>query len=55
MAKYQCSICGEIYDEDIEKVKFDDLPDDWVCPLCRSPKSAFVLMGGEKKQAPKTE
>ncbi len=46
MAKYQCTICGEIYDEAIEKVKFDDLPDDWVCPLCRSPKSAFVLMGG---------
>ncbi len=46
MAKYQCTICGEIYDEAIEKVKFEDLPDDWVCPLCRSPKSAFVLMGG---------
>ena len=53
MAKYQCSVCGEIYDEDIEKVKFEDLPDDWVCPLCRSPKSAFVLMGSapEKREA----
>ena len=54
MAKYQCTICGEIYDESIEKVKFEDLPDDWVCPLCRSPKSAFVLMG-EEASAPKKE
>ncbi len=51
MAKYQCTICGEIYDEAIEKVKFDDLPDDWVCPLCRSPKSAFVLMDGSETPA----
>ena len=55
MAKYQCTVCGEIYDEAIEKVKFEDLPDDWVCPLCRSPKSAFVLMGGSQTDAPKTE
>lgn len=41
MAVYKCKICGEIYDEAIEPVKFDDLPDDWVCPLCKSPKSAF--------------
>ena len=55
MAKYQCTVCGEIYDEAIEKVKFEDLPDDWVCPLCRSPKSAFVLMGGSQTDAPKKE
>ena len=47
MAVYRCSICGEIYDEDVEPVKFDDLPDDWVCPLCRSPKSAFVRVDDE--------
>ena len=45
MAKYRCSICGEIYDEEYEGVKFEDLPDDWRCPLCNSPKSAFKLMG----------
>lgn len=42
MKKYQCSICGYIYDEEIEKVKFNDLPDDWQCPLCGAPKSLFV-------------
>jgi len=50
MAVYRCTICGELYDEDYEPVKFDDLPDDWVCPVCRSPKSAFVKVGEESKQ-----
>jgi len=47
MAVYKCTICGEIYDDDEEPVKFEDLPDDWVCPLCRSPKSAFVRIDGD--------
>ena len=34
MARYRCSVCGEIYDEEDEGVRFEDLPDDWVCPLC---------------------
>lgn len=41
MKKYRCIICGYIYDEVKEKIKFEDLPDDWTCPLCGSPKSAF--------------
>lgn len=41
MKKYRCIICGYIYDEAKEKIKFEDLPDDWICPLCGSPKSAF--------------
>ena len=52
MAVYRCSICGEIYDEEIEPIKFDDLPDDWVCPVCHAPKSAFVKVG---EDAPKKE
>lgn len=39
--KYQCIACGYIYDDEKEDVKFEDLPDDWVCPICKSPKSAF--------------
>lgn len=42
MKKYVCSICGYIYDEAVEKVKFADLPDTWTCPLCGAPKSAFT-------------
>lgn len=44
MAVYKCMVCDELYDEEREGVKFADLPDDWVCPLCCSPKSEFVLV-----------
>jgi flavin reductase (DIM6/NTAB) family NADH-FMN oxidoreductase RutF/rubredoxin len=39
--KFKCPACGFIYDEDVEKVKFKDLPDDWVCPVCGTEKSDF--------------
>ncbi len=38
---FRCSICGYIYDEAKEEVPFADLPEDWQCPLCGAPKSAF--------------
>ena len=38
-----CKICGYVYDEEKEGVKFEDLPEDWVCPLCKHPKSDFEL------------
>ena len=41
MGKYKCLACGYIYDEEKEGVKFEDLPEDWVCPLCGVPKSSF--------------
>jgi len=34
-----CTICGYIYND--PNVLFEDLPDDWVCPICGAPKSAF--------------
>ena len=39
--KYRCVVCGHIYDEEKEGVKFADLPEDWVCPDCKAPKSKF--------------
>ncbi len=51
MARYRCRICGDVYDEEKEGVKFEDLPDDWVCPFCRSPKREFVLEGGSDEPA----
>ena len=42
MAKWECSACGYIYDEDVESTKFEDLPDDWVCPVCGVDKSFFT-------------
>ena len=41
MAKWECMICGYVYDEDTEGVKFEDLADDWVYPECGAPKEDF--------------
>jgi len=38
---YKCSICGHIYDNNIEKIKFEELPDDWKCPTCGVSKEEF--------------
>ena len=47
MAKYRCTVCNYLYDEDEEGKKFKELPDDWRCPVCNSPKSVFVLLTEE--------
>lgn len=44
MNKYVCTVCGHIYDEEVEEVKFEDLPDTWVCPLCGVGKDCFQKM-----------
>jgi pyruvate oxidase len=54
MAKYRCTVCNYIYDEDKEDKKFDELPDDWRCPVCNSPKSSYVLLTEESKDYEKT-
>ncbi len=41
MAKYVCSVCGYVYDEEAEGKKFEELDDDWVCPLCSVDKTNF--------------
>jgi flavin reductase (DIM6/NTAB) family NADH-FMN oxidoreductase RutF/rubredoxin len=43
-AKHKCSVCGYVYDDAIEKVRFADLPDDWTCPICGSDKEDFIEM-----------
>lgn len=53
MAKYVCSICGFAYDEAngipedgiAEGTKWEDLPEDWVCPVCGAEKSEFERQG----------
>jgi rubredoxin len=40
--KFECTACGYIYDEAVEDIRFADLPEDWVCPVCGSEKSEFV-------------
>jgi rubredoxin-NAD+ reductase len=55
--KYLCKTCGLIYDEaegDPDSglapgTRFEDIPDDWYCPLCLVSKSDFVLMSDAPK------
>ena len=50
MKKYKCPICKYVYDPEKGDPKnnipagtaFEDLPEDWVCPLCKTPKKSFV-------------
>lgn len=49
MDRYQCQMCGYIYDpkegdpnQGIEpETPFEDLPDDWTCPICGVGKDQF--------------
>lgn len=50
MNRYVCSICGFVYDEAkgmpdagiAPGTTWEQLPANWVCPICGAPKSAFV-------------
>ena len=37
--KWECKICGYVYDGE---VPFEDLPEDWTCPICGAAKEEFV-------------
>ena len=48
--EYQCAPCGHIYDPAVgdpdraastPERAFEDLPDDWTCPVCGMPKDLF--------------
>lgn len=43
--KYVCNVCGFVYDEEAEGVKWEDLPEDYVCPLCGVGKDDFSPEG----------
>lgn len=47
MAKYRCTVCNYIFDEEKEGYKLDELPGNWRCPVCNSPLSTFVLLTEE--------
>jgi len=50
--KYQCSVCGWIYDPAVGDpdggqaagTPFEKIPDSWRCPVCGAEKSAFEKM-----------
>jgi rubredoxin len=49
MKKYVCDVCGYIYDPEQGDpdggvkpgTAFEDIPDDWVCPMCGVGKDSF--------------
>lgn len=51
MKKWQCAICDFIYDEAVgipdegiaAGTKWEDVPDDWLCPDCSVGKSDFEM------------
>ncbi|NQU81053.1 MAG: rubredoxin [Bacteroidetes bacterium] len=52
MKKYECTVCGYIYDPEVGDpdgeiapgTAFEDIPDDWVCPECGVGKEDFELV-----------
>lgn len=49
MDKYECTLCGWIYDPKVGDpdgdiapgTAFEDIPEDWVCPECGAGKEDF--------------
>ena len=48
---YICNVCGWVYDVNVGDpdsgiapgTKFEDIPEDWVCPLCGVTKDDFEV------------
>ena len=47
--KWRCTVCGYVYDPEIGDLEdgispgtpFENLPDDWTCPICGASKDLF--------------
>jgi rubredoxin len=42
---WRCATCKWLYKEGEQGVKFEDLPEDWKCPICKAGKNAFEKVG----------
>jgi len=50
MTKYECDVCGYIYDPELGDTEngippgtpFENLPEDWICPVCSVGKEDFT-------------
>ena len=53
MNRYACGVCGFVYDPETgdpeagipSDTDFEELPDDWVCPVCGVNKAQFKKVG----------
>ena len=63
MKNYICELCGYEYnpangdpENGIEPgTSFEDLPDDWTCPLCGATKEDFEVVRGDDDEDEETE
>lgn len=46
MREFVCSVCGYVFRE-TDGTRWEDLPDDWVCPLCGATKAEFLERGAQ--------
>ena len=52
MKKWQCMVCGFIYDEELglpdegvaPGTRWDEIPEDWSCPDCGVSKEEFEMI-----------
>jgi rubredoxin len=52
MKKYVCEVCGYVYDPEVGDpdggipagTPFENIPENWVCPLCGVGKSQFEIV-----------
>lgn len=50
--KWQCAVCGFIYDEEeglpvegiVPGTRWEDIPEDWTCPDCGVSKTDFEMV-----------
>jgi len=53
--KFICNVCGHVYDEALGDdaaglaagTRWEDIPEDWMCPDCGATKGDFTLMEDE--------
>lgn len=58
MKKYRCIPCGYIYDPEVGDpdggiapgTAFEDIPDDWQCPICFVSKDEFEVAEEKKEE-----
>ena len=50
LEKWECTVCGYVYNPEIgdpehgvePEIPFEELPEDWVCPICGATRNQFV-------------
>ena len=58
MKKYECMMCGYIYDESLGDpdegiapgTAWEDIPEDWYCPVCGASKEDFEMVEIQPQQ-----